>query len=322
MNLIKNIKYYLMKNKLAIVIPAYKSNYLRETLESLVSQTCKNFVVYIGDDCSPYDIKSIINDYINLMSIVYKRFEDNLGGRDLVSQWKRCIEMSCGEEWIWLFSDDDKLGEKCVEHFYSTIDNSTSLYDIYHFNVKIIDREGDVIYKPKKFPKNINSYDFFTQKESAVLNSFVVEYVFSRDIYNKVGGFQNFDMAWGSDIATWAKMGMNKGIQTIDGDYVYWRKSEVNITPNISNDMSFKKFIINLDYILWSNKFFNNSKIRRFNVYHIYRLFFHYSRILNTRQLNYILSKAVILNLISRNTKKIFMLSLPLTRLFKYLRLE
>ena len=48
---------------LAIIIPAYKDTYLRETLDSLVSQTINDFVVYIGDDCSPYNLKSIVNEY-------------------------------------------------------------------------------------------------------------------------------------------------------------------------------------------------------------------------------------------------------------------
>lgn len=42
-----------------------------------------------------------------------------------------------------------------------------------------------------------------------------MEYIFSRAIYNKVNGFQNFEMAWGSDIATWIKMGAEKGIKTL-----------------------------------------------------------------------------------------------------------
>ena len=42
-----------MEEKIAIVIPAYKCRFLRQTLDSIVVQTCRSFTVYIGDDASP-----------------------------------------------------------------------------------------------------------------------------------------------------------------------------------------------------------------------------------------------------------------------------
>ena len=49
--------------QLAIIIPAYKETFLRKALESIASQTCKDFTLYIGDDCSPNDLKSIVSDF-------------------------------------------------------------------------------------------------------------------------------------------------------------------------------------------------------------------------------------------------------------------
>ena len=99
---------YKMKDALAIIIPAYKPDYLAETLESLTKQTNKDFIVYIGDDASPYDLKSIVDEFSSKLNIVYKRFEDNLGSKSLTKQWERCIELS-NEDWVWLFSDEDLL---------------------------------------------------------------------------------------------------------------------------------------------------------------------------------------------------------------------
>ena len=39
-------------SNLAIVIPAYKSTFLPVALDSIVAQTCKDFTLYIGGDCS------------------------------------------------------------------------------------------------------------------------------------------------------------------------------------------------------------------------------------------------------------------------------
>ena len=77
--------------------------------------------MYIGDDCSPGNLYSIVEKYENRIPIVYKHFDENLGGKDLVAQWERCIDLVGDEEWIWLFSDDDIMDPTCVENFYRYI---------------------------------------------------------------------------------------------------------------------------------------------------------------------------------------------------------
>ncbi len=58
-----------MEEKIAIVIPAYKCRFLRQTLDSIVVQTCRSFTVYIGDDASPQNLKEIVSDYADKLSI-------------------------------------------------------------------------------------------------------------------------------------------------------------------------------------------------------------------------------------------------------------
>ena len=68
-----------MEKKVAIIIPAYKSRFLQQTLDSVAAQTDKDFTVYIGDDASPHDLKNIVYLYQDKLDIVYYRFETNLG---------------------------------------------------------------------------------------------------------------------------------------------------------------------------------------------------------------------------------------------------
>ena len=51
------------QNKLAIVIPAYKSTFLAAALDSIAAQTCQDFTLYIGDDCSPNNLEEIVGRY-------------------------------------------------------------------------------------------------------------------------------------------------------------------------------------------------------------------------------------------------------------------
>ena len=68
--------------QLAIIIPAYKATFLTAALDSIAAQTCKDFTLYVGDDCSPEPIGNIVEQYRDKIDLVYQRFETNLGGKD------------------------------------------------------------------------------------------------------------------------------------------------------------------------------------------------------------------------------------------------
>lgn len=265
-----------MDKSLAIVIPAYKIDFFKDVLESLNNQTCKDFNLYIGIDASKADFESIIAQYASSLNIVCRRFENNLGGKDLVAQWQRCMDMTQGEEWVMLFSDDDILGSRCVELFYREIGNSKTRYDLYHFNVDVIDEQNRVVRHTREYPQTYSSVDFLKDKCTARIESFVVEYIFRRAAFEQLGRFQRFDMAWGTDIATWAKIAKRKGIRTIDGDKVKWRESSVNITPDTGRQKICRKLAADAKFLGWCRDNFNGITLND-TYYYMFRLLFHYS---------------------------------------------
>ena len=303
---------------LAIVIPAYKIDFFRDTLESFVQQTCQDFTVYVGDDCSSEDFGSLVAEYQDKLDIEYHRFDENIGRKDLVGQWERCIALTQGEPWICLFSDDDVLGERFVEYFLNEINGEGGKYDLYHYNVKVINSKGCVIRNTNDYPNVIDSWSFYKGKASAKLDSFVVEYIFSRSIYESVGGFEKFDMAWGSDIATWIKMGVENGIKTISGEYVYWRQSEKNITPNHSNEMVQKKINTEIQFQKWVNDFFGTVETHRFNRYVFFRSYFFYSLNMTWQQAKDAVNSAVSSGNIGLVSGFLFKLFFPIVRVAKY----
>lgn len=63
-----------------VIIPAYNcAKTLGRTLSSLVAQTDNDFNVILVDDCSTEDIKSIVDAYVDKLTITYIRNEKNLG---------------------------------------------------------------------------------------------------------------------------------------------------------------------------------------------------------------------------------------------------
>lgn len=255
-----------MKNNLAIVIPAYKSTFLPAALDSIAAQTCKDFTLYIGDDCSPNNIGEIVSRYRDKINIVYKRFDTNLGGKDLVAQWERCIDMIQNEEWLWLFSDDDMMDKNCVEEFYKTVDANPDK-GLFHFNVSYLDNNTNEIKELPCFPRYCEPKTYIDEKLKGHFISFVIEFVVHRDIFYSCGRFQNFDLAWGSDFISWIKFSaVADGIITCEKAKVIWRKSDENISPNKSNIIVYRKIkslILNAKWIGdfaerngYGNKFF------------------------------------------------------------------
>ena len=246
------------QNNLAIVIPAYKSTFLAAALDSIAAQTCQDFTLYIGDDCSPNHLEDIVDRYRDKINLVYKRFDTNLGGKDLVAQWERCIDMTQDEEWLWLFSDDDVMEARCVEEFYKTKDKNSQLY---HFNIKICDKKGRITKIPHFYPSNLQTEKFVDSHLFGPLVNAVVEFVFSRELYLKANKFENFDLAWGSDFITWVKFSaLNNGITTIPKSFVHWRISDENISPNKSHDIVVRKLnAIVGNYVVLKNIFKKNN---------------------------------------------------------------
>jgi hypothetical protein len=238
-------------SRLAIVIPAYKSAFLEKTLSSIACQSCKDFTLYIGNDHSPFDLRAIVDSYRDRIDISYQEFDENIGGKDLVAHWERCIDMIRDEEWIWLFSDDDLIDPTCVEKFYNVFAQNQSC-DLFHFNVTQIDEDDKVIRDLSSFPKVMSCEEYLNRRMKGDLYSFVVEYIFRRSHFMDMGRFENFDLAWGSDDATWIKLSNRNGILNIDDARVYWRESRYNISPNYRDPEILKrKFASQVEFAKW-----------------------------------------------------------------------
>lgn len=57
------IFYKIMTQKYNFLLPAYKPDFFKEALDSILGQTYRDFKLIIWDDCSPYDLKSIVDEY-------------------------------------------------------------------------------------------------------------------------------------------------------------------------------------------------------------------------------------------------------------------
>ncbi len=239
---------------LAIIIPAYKTTYFEKALNSLAAQTNKNFNVYIGDDCSPEDLTVIIKKFSGLLNIYYTRFDFNIGSKNIVNQWSRCIDLSREEKWLWLFSDDDLVDEHCVENFLQLADKNGDRFDVYRFNVTVIDGNDKVVKNTPEGPLEETSEEMAYHLLRDERGNSMPDHIFSRQVYNK-NGFVYTEYAQGADWATSILFSAAKGIAIIPGAKVYWRLSGANISGGGSK---YKNMMLpgHLQFIKWILKHF------------------------------------------------------------------
>lgn len=228
-----------MTYDLAIIVPAYKPDYLREALQSIINQTDPRFSLYILDDASPHNIGEIAGEYLELDQVTYTRFEQNMGGESLVKQWKRCIAQTEKEPWIWLFSDDDIMEPTCVEAFYHALANGSD-HPAYRFDTVKITEEGDPI-RENQFPDTFDAADFLSLKLSYQQESYIVEYIFSREAMGQAGGIPELPMAWAADDLFCVELASLGEIRSIRGPVVKWRYGAGNISGRSNRSEAVKK---------------------------------------------------------------------------------
>lgn len=95
-----------------IAIPTYNraGSFLKETLQSAVSQTYQNIEIIVSDNCSVDHTEAVVNSFHDNRIQYYKQ-KENIG---FLANWNFCLEKAKGEYFIFLL-DDDLIDPEFVE---------------------------------------------------------------------------------------------------------------------------------------------------------------------------------------------------------------
>ncbi len=225
---------------LAIIIPAYKPDFLAKALSGLICQSDQRFNIYVFDDASPADVGTITQSTMGARPYTYKRFEKNMGGTALIQHWKRCVTET-HEPWIWMFSDDDIMEPDCVKAFYQTLEATGGAFNVYRFDSLFID-ENDLplrISAPHPREEGWMNYAYFVLR--GLRSGTAQEAIFSRKAYEETGGWIDFPLGWGSDLASQMAWSVPRGLRLIEGAKVRWRWSGQNISSTRERDLVMPK---------------------------------------------------------------------------------
>lgn len=215
--------------KFTIAIPAYKPQFLKECIDSILSQNYSNFEIIIVNDASPYDIDSIVYQYSDNRIRYYKN-QVNCGAIHVVDNWNKCLDYSTGD-YIICMGDDDKLMPCCLDEYAKLIHNYP-YYHLYHAWTQIINENSIAIdmQEPRPIKESVYSLMYFRLVKYRM--QFIGDFLFEVKKLKQNGGFFNQPLAWASDdISAWIAA-KEKGVINSQIPLFQYRINSQTITNN------------------------------------------------------------------------------------------
>lgn len=145
--------------------------FLAEQLDSLLSQTYRDFTIYIRDDGSRDNTVNIIDDYCN-KDIRIKRLEsfENIGcAASFLSLMNHCesdIYIFCDQDDVW---NPDKV--KRIVEYYSSQDMTQPI--LYHTDLRVVDQNLNIIHNSFLHYQKMSPLHA-TKKNNLFIQNFVV----------------------------------------------------------------------------------------------------------------------------------------------------
>lgn len=225
--------------KYTFLLPAYKSKYLLEMLESIQHQTCPDYKVIISDDCSPESIRSICSPYLRDSRFVYRRNEKNIGAERLVKHWNILVDL-CDTDYLIMASDDDVYETNFLEEIDKLV-NKYPEVDLIRARAQIIDGEEFTVRKDHLYYEKADQLDFMLQYEQPCHVTCVGNYVYKTKALKAIGGFVDYPLAWKSDTMT-ANLLSKNGVANTKDILFNFRVSGLNISSDERKDVLQKKY--------------------------------------------------------------------------------
>ena len=193
--------------KYSFVLPAYKAHFFKEALDSILTQTYKDFELVIVNDASPEDLDSIVEQYDD-PRIHYYVNEKNIGGKDLVAQWNHCLEYAQGD-YIILASDDDVYHPEYLKKMDKLVCKYPDV-NVFRPRVQVINGDGSLMYTHSDAKELLNEVEYMYYWMLGKIGSGIPYFIFKKTALLQYGGFINFPSAWGSDDATVIDLAKNR----------------------------------------------------------------------------------------------------------------
>lgn len=211
----------------SIVVPTYNTplNFLHEMIDSVISQSYKNWELCIADGSTQQEVINVIKSYANKdKRIHYCLLDKNYG---ISGNTNKALELATGE-YVGLFDHDDLLTPDCLYEVINSIQNHR--HDIIYTDEDKTDSTTQ-IFKEPNFKTDYNVDLFYSH--NYITHFFVVK----KSIIDQVGGFRSeYDGAQDYDVM-FRCIEKSNSIHHISKILYHWRMHEASTAENPESKM-------------------------------------------------------------------------------------
>lgn len=283
-----------MKEELPLVsigIPAYKSKFLAEAIQSILSQSYSNIELIVVNDKSPEDIESVVSKF-NDKRIRYYVNEHNLGSANPAYNWNKCLSYATGE-FFALLCDDDFYEQDFIERMMELAEKYPNT-NVFRARANFVNADGKEINRYASSPEWESWDDYLWHVCRNYRSQTISEWFYRKKILDAVGGYALLPLAWYADYLSIFRFSREGGIASTSSILVHFRLSGDNISSQDDKNTIKKIEAANmyrtavaellkehpdcdammgsLDYLLRAHQKYNLNHAPRKVLLHLYRI--------------------------------------------------
>ena len=171
----------------SVCIPAYNNaGYIKDTIESILSQTYKNLELVVVDDNSSDNTWEVISSIPDGRLKVFRN-EENLG---MAGNWNRCMSLTRGE-FVKLICADDRIDRDAIEREALAMIKNPSVV-LVESDTRLMNTQGKVNGTFRRYPKSGLVDGKKLAKASLMIKDFYgapVNNLMRRSAFEAAGGF-------------------------------------------------------------------------------------------------------------------------------------
>lgn len=207
-----------------IVLPTYNGEkYIRQSIESVIGQTYKEWELIVIDDCSTDHTNQIVKEYVKKDHRV--KLYKNLQNLRLPSSLNVGFKKSRGQYLIWT-SDDNLFKPEALETLRNRLRDNPKLGLVFS-DMDYIDSEGRIIgHTPPIYSVN----------EIFYRNIVGASFMYRREVYQNIGDYNNQKFLV-EDYDYWLRIARKFDIQYVEKSLYLYRQHKGSLTETKNHDM-------------------------------------------------------------------------------------
>lgn len=235
--------------KVSFILPAYKRRFLKEAIDSILAQTCRDFELVVVDDKSPEALYEVIKEYpwekdfdtlpdggrkweVDGIPVRYYQNLKNLGGERVVDAWHHALTYANSDLCV-LAGDDDVYCQRFLGEM-MRLEQKYPKCDMFFSRSATIDESGAWKSVGAKWLEHESQISLAYYNGIRHMPIFAQAVMFRKSKLMDIGGFVDFPNAAYSDDATWMLLSRN-GAAVSPEILFHWRYSGKNLSTRTDN---------------------------------------------------------------------------------------